>query len=110
MNDSAKLNTEDDIVVVEDSNSCSSVVSELNSQQPTETEPLPKEDEQEDELKVYARDPLTFVLNLMWTVIIQNNFATHYTRTSTLDTLLKVCYLVPFPEGRICKILGHILS
>lgn len=109
MNDSTKLNNIEDFA--EDSNSCSSVVSELNSHQPAEpTEPSPKENDQEDELKVYARDPLTFVLNLMWTVIIQNNFATHYTRSSTLDILLKVCYLVPHPEGRICKILGHILS
>lgn len=60
-------------------------------------------------LKQVEKNPLDFILLLLWKVSINNNDAKEFVRPSNLTTLLKVSTLIPKPNGKIFQILENIV-
>lgn len=56
-----------------------------------------------------AKDPLPYILTILWKVTIQTNTAPDFVRVQNLNTLLEVCYMVKQPHGRIYQILENIM-
>ncbi len=98
-----------------DENSCMTT-SEIEESPEKSTKPSKKIEEKDgseeltnESLKLFEKDPLPYILILLWKVTIQNNYAVDFVRPVTLDTLLKVVSVVKKPNGRIYQILENIV-
>lgn len=94
-------------LVLHDENSNTSTTNEnenVNSETMKICENIP------ETLKQIKKDPINFVLHLLWQVSISNSDSLEFVRPNNLLTLHKVCKLVPKPNGKISKILENILT